>query len=460
MSGDLSQFRREFYQCLTARADALFELCDAVLCQDGPVTSLVELSLAGPHRRGHGALYDGLAAGRVDISRLRRSLTATPLPRHESGAIVLAVDMSPWLRPDAQTSPARSHCHVSGRGNSNNQLIPGWPYSFIAALEPGRTSWTAILDVERVPRGTDLTVMTANQIRALVQRLSQAQQHTAGLDPNILIVFDAGYDITRLAWLLADLPVDLLGRIRSDRVYYPLPEGPPNPRGGHPARHGTQFKLIHAHTRTPDTDTESDTSRYGRARAVSWNELHQRLYRRAGWASHEGRLPIVNGTVIRLTVDHLPGERSPKPLWLWHSRAHTPSQDIDRLWRAYLRRFDLEHTFRFLKQTLGWTRPRVRTPDQGDRWTWLLIAASTQLRLARYHVTDLRRPWEKPVTQPHQLSPARVRRGFINIHRKAHNPASAPKPTRPGPGRPPGSKNKHRAPRPAVGKPTDTETPG
>ena len=30
-------------------------------------------------------------------------------------------------------------------------------------------------------------------------------------DPAILIVFDAGYDVTRLALLLADLPVQLLG---------------------------------------------------------------------------------------------------------------------------------------------------------------------------------------------------------------------------------------------------------
>jgi hypothetical protein len=27
-----------------------------------------------------------------------------------------------------------------------------------------------------------------------------------------------GYDVTRLAFLLADLPVELLGRLRSDRV--------------------------------------------------------------------------------------------------------------------------------------------------------------------------------------------------------------------------------------------------
>jgi hypothetical protein len=73
--GELSLFRQEFYQCLTARADALFGLTDAVLCADG---SLVQLSLVGEHRRGHGSLYAALARGRVDIERLRTALTAVP----------------------------------------------------------------------------------------------------------------------------------------------------------------------------------------------------------------------------------------------------------------------------------------------------------------------------------------------------------------------------------------------
>lgn len=38
----------EFYSCLTARGDELFELTDAVLCADGPVTSPVDLTLLSP----------------------------------------------------------------------------------------------------------------------------------------------------------------------------------------------------------------------------------------------------------------------------------------------------------------------------------------------------------------------------------------------------------------------------
>ena len=40
-----------------------------------------------------------------------------------------------------------------------------------------------------------------------------------------MVVFDAGYDLTRLAWLLRYLPVEVTGRLRSDRVmYFPAPQ--------------------------------------------------------------------------------------------------------------------------------------------------------------------------------------------------------------------------------------------
>lgn len=87
-----------------------------------------------------------------------------------------------------------------------------------------------------------------------------------------------------------------------------------------------------------------------------------------------------------------------KPLWLWHSstvQGEVTAAQVDRLWQAFLRRFDLEHTFRFFRQTLGWPRPRprIRDPQAADRWTWLMIAAYTQLRSGRSLVEDRRRPW-------------------------------------------------------------------
>jgi DDE superfamily endonuclease len=453
---DLDAFRGAFYDCLTLRADALFELTEAVLCAEGPVSTLVGLTLTAEHRRGHGALYDGLGSGRIEVGRLRRSLASLPVPRDKHGRITLAVDISPWLRPDAATSPDRSFCHVYGRGKGQAQMIPGWPYSFVAALEPGRTSWTALLDAVRLGPHDDATAVTATQLREIIHRLQHAGQHKPG-DADILIVFDAGYDVTRLTFLPADLPVELLGRLRSDRVF----SSPPPPRApsaaGRPSKHGPEFALANTATQPePNAITLTDTSRYGTARACAWNRLHPRLTHRAAWESHDGPLPIIEGSIIRLQVDRLPGNRSPKPVWLWSSHPELTTSELNRLWQAFLRRFDLEHTFRFLTQTLGWTRPRIRTPDQGDRWTWPILAAHTPLRLARHLTHDLRRPWEKPVTEPHRLTPARIRRGFRNLRPKTALPASAPKPARPGPGRPPRSKNHQTAHRHDVGKNANT----
>ena len=105
-------------------------------------------------------------------------------------------------------------------------------------------------------------------------------------------------------------------------------------------------------------------------------------------------------------------------MWLWCSHASALPDDVDRLWQAFLRRFDLEHTFRLFKQVLGWTVPKIRDPHAADRWTWLIIAVHAQLRLARPLAADLRRPWERPAP-PGRLTPARVRRGFRNIRATA-----------------------------------------
>ena len=307
----MAEFRRDDHGCLNRRADALFELTDAVLCADGPVVSLPELSLA-EHRRGHGALYDGLACGHIDLGRLRLSLTALPLPRDHDGRITLTVDVSPWLRPHAPTSPDRMFCHVYGRGKGSAQMVPGWPYSLVAALETGRTSWTMLLDARRLGPYDDPTEVTAAQVRQVVERIRQAGQHRPG-DPDILVVFDAGYDVTRLAYLLTDLPVELVGRVRSDRVFH-FPAPAQAGALGIPAKHGPEFALADSSTHPePDVTTTSEPPlRQGPSVCVAAPTPPLRTSRSA-WRAHDGELPIIEGTLIRLTVDHCPATGIPNP---------------------------------------------------------------------------------------------------------------------------------------------------
>ena len=136
--------------------------------------------------------------------------------------------------------------------------------------------------------------------------------------------------------------------------------------------------------------------------------------------------------VALVEVARLPGRsHHPQQLWLWWCGPGTP--DLDLLWRAYIRRFDLEHTFRFLKQTLGWTTPRLRHLEQADRWTWLIVAAYTQLRLVQGWVGDQRLPWQRPLS-PERLTPGRVRRaGFRPPAQPGNRPHQQGSPTRSAP---------------------------
>jgi hypothetical protein len=95
-------FRAALYGCATRRADAWFELGDALLVTERLV-SLPHLSLEPLHRRGHGSLYAALRHGEVAAERLRE-LLAAHLP---AGPPVFAVDPTVWARCDAACSPGR-----------------------------------------------------------------------------------------------------------------------------------------------------------------------------------------------------------------------------------------------------------------------------------------------------------------------------------------------------------------
>lgn len=442
---DLTGFRSGLYRCLAPWGDALFELCDAQLCCPGPVHSVPVLSLEPEFRRSHGSLYKALAGGDVDTDRLRRLLVANR-PKH--WPMVFAVDASTWDRCDAETSPERGFYYSATKHSAGQPIVAGWSYQWITQLGWDPDSWTAPLDATRIAPTEDTTDATIAQVNRLIEVLDA---HPSGDQDVPMFVFDAGYDPIALTHGLAATRAQVLVRISSKRVFHPDP-APRRPSTiGRPRRHGPRFALSEPDTWTaPDTELAAHDPRYGNVVVQAWSGLHPKLHGRGRWADHD-QPPIVDGTIIRVAVEHLPKPtaRTTKTLWLWHSGPHPPN--LDTCWRAYLRRFDIEHTFRFAKGTLGWTTPSLCTPEQADRWTWLTIAAHTQLRLARDLVTDHRLPWERPRT-PAQLTPARVRRAFRRLRPHLGTPAHPPKRSRAGPGRPKGTRTGPRQRHPAIKK--------
>lgn len=440
----LASFRAGLYECLSRWGDALFELCDARLNTPGPVHSTPALSLEPEFRRSHGSLYKALAEGSIDTEGLKGLLIAH---RPADWPLVFAIDASTWDRCDAECSPERGFYYSASKHSAGQPIVAGWSFQWAAQLSWTPDSWTAPVDVTRIAPTANTTMATVDQVRRLVESLPDNAEVP-------LFVFDAGYDPIAIGWELTGTRAQTLTRIRDDRVFHAPP--PPRPNrptstGGRPPRHGPKMKCSQPSTWPDPTSTHHTTdARYGTITVTAWASMHPRLSGRGHWADHT-QPPIVEGTVIRVEVEHLPKPtaRTNKTLWLWHSGPHPP--DLDLAWRAYLRRFDIEHTFRFAKNTLGWTTPSVATPEQAERWTWLTIAAYTQLRLARHLVEDLRLPWERPRTAD-QLTPTRVRRGFRRLRAQLGTPANPPKPSRAGPGRPKGTRTGPRPRHPPIKK--------
>jgi DDE superfamily endonuclease len=437
----LRGFRSELYGCCTRRADALVDLADALLSAQGPVASLPQLSLEPAHRRGWGSTYAALAHGRIDAERLRELLARHPLV---GGQPIYAVDVTTWPRCDAECSPERGLYYHPSRHSAGQPIVAGWAFQWITQLSFARDSWTAPVDARRLHPLDDTDQTAAAQVRALLGRLP------AG-GPVPLLVFDAGYDSAQLTLDLAEERVAVLVRLRADRCFYADPPPRPPGVGGRPRRHGAKFAFADPTTwPTPTASHTATDDQYGSVAVTAWSGLHPKQHRHPGHGSGAPR-PIVRGTIIRVVVQRIPARtRPPKVLWLWWAGPGRPNLDV--VWRAYTRRFDLEHTIRFAKQTLGWTTPRVRTPAQADRWTWLVVAGYTQLRLARQLVADQRLAWERP-RPPGKLSPYRVRRGFSRLLCAVGSPASAPKPAGRSPGRPKGRCSGPAARYPAIKKP-------
>ena len=224
-----------------------------------------------------------------------------------------------------------------------------------------------------------------------------------------LFVFDAGYDAVQLAQALGlaqgVTPAAILVRLRSGRCFYADP--PPYTGQGRPRRHGPKFTCSAPETWwTPTDEHTEDDPAYGRVRVRAWAGVHGKVEAHAGRGTH-GPTPIERGTLLLLQVERLPRQtRVPKDVWLWWQGPPGTVPDLALVWRAYIHRFDLEHTFRVSKETLRWTAPRLRHPAQADRWTALVVLAYTQLRLAQPLVADQRLPWERPLPSgaPHARS--------------------------------------------------------
>jgi hypothetical protein len=411
----LRRFRQALYQALRQAKDALFEVCDALVSEPA-AHSFAELSLSPRWRRRWCSLYAAFRDGCIDRAALRTTFARqAPLPG-VGQRLVVGVDVSTVARPESPTARDRTYQYVHNLPDCRAPVTVGWGFSAVVVLPEAPSSWTYLLDNQRVPSDCTAAQVAAEQLAALTPLLSVRP----------VLLGDRYYGSAAFVQATAAIPCDKLLRIPGNRVFY-RPAPPRTGKRGAPRKDGTPFRCRDARTHGKPTATWAGHDEHGqRIEVAAWVNLHYKQCR------------DVSVTVIRVIRHGASGKkRDPRMSWfVWLGLELVPLADV---WPTYRRRYSQEHGFRFEKQDLLWTAPHLRTPEQFQRWTDIVAAARNQLYLARDTVAAQRYPWE---AQQRAVTPRQVRRAMHQILAQLGTPAQPPQPRGKSPGRRHGTKVK------------------
>jgi hypothetical protein len=389
----LQTFRQEVHKLLTKAKDATFELMDAVMTTR-QASSLAEFSLSPMFRRQYPSTYEAIEDCRPQRNQLMQ-LCIKQIPVQEY--IVFGIDHTPWPRPDAKTLKDRTYEH---QGKTQNGVAIGQGYSTIAWLPEAHSSWALPLRHERITSWESPMSKAAWQLKQVLKHSHQ----------KALVLLDREYGNAKWVLATAKFEADCVMPIRSNTCLWGIP--PAYSGRGRPRKHGEKFQLTNSENWiSPDSALELDTSSHGRIRVKMWKDLH---FSQA--AAHPVNLILVE------RLEPTGSGRILPPLWLvWTGKRTMPLEDI---WHQYLRRFSLEHWYRFAKQRLHWTLPSLKTPEQSERWSDLMPLMTWQLWLARDLVTQYRLPWQSATLN---LSPGRVAQSMFSLLMQIGTPTSSPK---------------------------------
>ncbi len=383
------QFREKVNQSIRKRADAIFDLVDA-LTVAGHVNTPVALSEETPFRRKFSSIFDTLRHGEINFDLLLPVLFDYQPGNSEELASceVYGLDCTPTEREEAETLEDRG----SLKAQKEDSVRYGHKYSWFVRLVNWGTSWVAPVDIQRVdPRLSDSQV-GAVQVQDL--DLCNLKQK--------VIVADSLYgNHIFLSVFLVLQHAYALVRLRSNLVFYERPK--PHLKGakGAPAKHGAKFKLSQP-SRTPD---RCETFLLGEqtVKLAAWQGLHFK------------KLSALVGMLLRIEFLRADGTpRYKRPMWLlWTGPDTVP---LEELCRMYLWRFAIEHFFRFAKQPMGLNANQSTDLVSTDHWMWLCALAYWQLLLMRDEVKASRPAWYPAETQPERkgLTPGQVQRSWVH----------------------------------------------
>lgn len=206
----LKQVRQQIYDSFERGADALFNLCDALLCES-QARSLPELSHSPFFEREWPSLYQALSNGKINEVALRQIWVKALL--HDipvSQTICISVDASSIPRPEAETSEDRGIIHVSNLPRACKPISVGWQYSTVMLLPERTSSWVSILDQRRIETAQTAIEVAIAQLQAVVSLIKHP----------IIILADRWYGTADFLRACKALGCQVLIRLKRNRKLY------------------------------------------------------------------------------------------------------------------------------------------------------------------------------------------------------------------------------------------------
>jgi hypothetical protein len=226
----VQDFRHEVYGCFPRAADALFNTVDALLTETHAHT-FAELSLSPFFERRWGSLYEAFEDGRIDQTRLRGVFAKYLLRPVKGEQMWLGIDATSIERPQSKTASDRTVVYKPNLPESSKPISYGWQFSTVVLLPEQPSSWTAVLDQQRIRSDQTSVEVAATQLRQLAPLL--------GSRP--IVATDRWYSCAPFLLATEGLPFDKLLRLKRKRVLYRAAPAPTGKRGA-PRKDGERFQ--------------------------------------------------------------------------------------------------------------------------------------------------------------------------------------------------------------------------
>ncbi|WP_308255795.1 transposase [Geminocystis sp. GBBB08] len=329
---------------------------------------------------------------------------------------LFALDITNMDRSHSPTLIDREFVHKPSSIFGQKPITLGHKYSILTFLkrdEITKHNWSIPFSTERVSSCSTESETAKKQINTLFNNCPEFNQ-----DKLSVVTADSYYSNQ---YFLGDLTnynnLVTITRSRCSRVFYTLPKIDNNQpkRRGHPQWYGNKFDLKDESTWHEVDEQFSTTITNHKDEIIEleikcWHNLVMK-------GNKEQKMQQKPFNLLRITLKDKQGNLKFKPMWLIVMGKRKNDLSLFDCYQAYLRRFDIEHLFRFAKNKLLLNSYYSTNVERENNWVELVFLSYVNLWASRNLAQQVTPDWQKYHLKkmPDKITPSIVQRDYKRI---------------------------------------------